>query len=201
MTEVHPRASRPTPVRGAAAALVALIVVTAASAACSSTTSSSAPATTARPRATTSVFEGHLVSSQARMVCSNDARVEMVQALGLKTTAPPEPGWNDRAYTCTYTYAGGVHFVLSVYDLATTAAARTDLDQLGHTLGRTDQAVSFGTAPAFMTPTGNVVVQKDEHVLVVDVSGVPATWLSPPQSRADVAQIVAGVIMGCWTGG
>ncbi len=204
MTEVDPRAgSRATGRRRnmARAAPVVVAVVALVSVACSSTAERSVTPTTTHPPATTSTFEGHLVSSQAQMVCSDEATGEMVQALGLKTTAPPAPGWSDGAYTCTYTYAGGAHFVLSVYDLPTTAAAKAYLDQLGQTLGRTDQAVSFGTAPAFMTPTGNVVVQKDEHVLVVDVAGVPATWLSPPQSRADVAQIVAGVIMGCWTGG
>ena len=81
------------------------------------------------------------------------------------------------------------------------AAARSYLDDLARTLGRTDQAINLGAGQAFLTPTGNAVVQKDEHVLVVDVSGLPATWLNPPQDRAQVATAVASAIMGCWMGG
>ena len=91
--------------------------------------------------------------------------------------------------------------MLSVHDLASTAAAASAFDDLARSLGRTDQAINLGAGQAFLTPTGNAVVQKDEHVLVVDVSGLPATWLTPPQDHAQVAATVATVIMGCWIGG
>jgi hypothetical protein len=170
---------------------------------CSSTAAQSDSATTAPARTTTTIytFEGHTVSSQAHIVCSSDAAGDLVDALAVKTTMTPVPGWSDGAYTCTYTYAGGAHLVLSVRDLASDAAAISAFDALAHTLGRTNQPINLGAGQAFLTPAGNAVVQKDSHVLVVDVSGVPATWLNPPQGRAQVATAVATTIMGCWTEG
>lgn len=172
-------------------------------ASCSSTSARSEPATTvpARTTTTTYTFEGHMVSSQAHIVCSSDARGDLAQALAVKTTTAPVPGWADGAYTCTYTYADGAHFVLAVQDLASKAAAVGAFDGLAHTLGRTNQPINLGAGQAFLTPAGNAVVQKDEHVLVVDVSGVPTSWLNPPQDRAQAATTIATIIMGCWTGG
>ncbi len=191
------RGRRPRTTMAVAMAALAL-------AGCSSTAAQSDATTTAPARTTTTTytFEGHTVSSQAHIVCSSDARGEMATALGVKTSTPPVPGWADGAYTCTYTYADGAHFVLSVKDLASKAAAVSAFDDLAHTLGRTNQPINLGaSSQAFLTPAGNAVVQKDEHILVVDVSGVPASWLNPPNDRAQVATAVATTIMGCWTGG
>ncbi len=182
---------------------VALAAVAVSLAGCSITKSQSDPTPTApaRTATTTYTFEGHPVSTQARLVCSDDARGDLVDALAVKTSVAPVPGWSDGAYTCTYTYGDGAHFVLSVRDLASDAAAVSAFDALAHTLGRTNQPINLGAGQAFLTPAGNAVVQKDSHVLVVDVSGVPTTWLNPPQGHAQVATAIATVIMGCWTGG
>ena len=134
------------------------------------------------------------------MVCQAEAVNDLAKDLFVKTVSTPTPGWSNGSYTCTYTYAGGLHFVLSVRDLGSTKAATAYLDELGRTLGRSDQPIEVGAQAAFITPSGNAVVQKDSHVLVVDVSGLPATWLDPPSDHAQVAQTIAAAIMGCWTG-
>ncbi len=150
---------------------------------------------------TTFTFDGHLVSKQARMVCEPEAISDLARDLAVKTVATPTPGWSNGSYTCTYRYPGGASFVLSVRDLRSTAAAGTYLKGLAATLGRTDQPINLGTEAAFITPTGTAVVQKDHHVLVVDVSGLPPTWLTPPESHSVAAQTIAATIMGCWMGG
>lgn len=184
-------------------AVVAAAVVAVSLAGCSVTQTRSDPTPTApAPTATTTyTFEGHSVSSQAHMVCSDEAQGDLVDALAVKTSVTPVPGWWDGAYTCTYTYGDGAHVVLSVRDVASDAAAVSAFDALARTLGRTNQPINLGAGQAFLTPAGNTVVQKDSHVLVVDVSGVPATWLNPAQGHAQVATAIATVIMGCWTGG
>jgi len=148
---------------------------------------------------TTYTFAGHQVSPQARMVCQPEAVNDLAKDLFVKTATTPTPGWSNGSYTCTYTYPGGAHFVLSVRDLPSTAAASTYRNDLSRTLGNSGQPITLGTEGAFITPSGNAVVQKDKHVLVVDVSGLPATWLTPPAGHAEVAQSIAATILGCWT--
>ena len=53
---------------------------------------------------------------------------------------------------------------------------------------------------AFITAGGGLVVQKDNKVLTVDVSKLPAEFGEPAQSPTAVATSIGGVIMGCWTG-
>jgi len=43
-------------------------------------------------------------------------------------------------------------------------------------------------------------LSEDCKVLLVDISGLPAQFGSPPYTRADIAVKVAPTIMGCWTG-
>ena len=130
---------------------------------------------------TTYRFHGHAVSPQARMVCQPEAVNDLAKDLSVKTTTTPAPGWSNGSCTCTYVYPGGARFVLSVRDLASTTAARTYRTDLLRTLGNSSQNHRPGDrAGAFITLGGNAVVQQDKHVLVVDVSGLPATWLTPP---------------------
>ena len=192
------RRLHPAPIRrdrhvgGAVAAMAVAVLCVAA---CGS--SSAQTQTTA----TTFMFEGHSVSKQARMVCQPEAVSDLARDLGVKTTTTPTPGWLNGSYTCTYRYPGGASFVLSVRDLPSVTAAGTHLKGLAATLGRTDQPINLGTEAAFIAPNGTAVVQKDHHVLVVDVSGLPPTWLSPPESHSVVAQTIAATIMSCWMGG
>ena len=44
------------------------------------------------------------------------------------------------------------------------------------------------------------MVQKDNKVLTIDVSQLPAEFGSEKLKPVDVASAVGGVIMGCWTG-
>jgi hypothetical protein len=166
-----------------------------AGAACSSSGAQSSPPVTYR-------FQDHVISSQARQVCSSEAAGDLAENLSVKPVSAPEPGWDPTtgAYTCTYTYADGAHFVLSVRDLSSTAAANHELTSLAASLGRSKTPLNLGAGTAFITAAGNAVVQKDAHVMVVDVSGLPASWLTPPIDHITASQEIAATIMGCWTG-
>lgn len=80
--------------------------------------------------------------------------------------------------------------------------------------GQKDIAAALGVTPklgklapldgigetAFYTREGSIVARKDFKVLLVDVSGLPATFGDPPAPRASISHIIAAVIMGCWSG-
>lgn len=134
------------------------------------------------------------------MICDPEGVEDITAALQVQTASPPKPGWDGFDYTCTYSYEAGAQIVLKVRDLPNTAAAATYFAGLGRTLGRVDKKVTFGTDGAFATADGSVAVQKDSHVLIVDVAGLPEVWSKPPLPRSDAAGIVASAVMGCWEG-
>jgi len=143
---------------------------------------------------------GQVASPQAKMICADEAVVDVADALLIKTVAKPKASWTGEDFTCTYRYAAGAQIVLKVRDLPSDAAAATYLAGLGRTLHRTSKEITFGTDGAFAVPDGSVAVQKDSHVLFVDVSGLPKSWADPPLKPNEAASIVAAAIMGCWTG-
>ena len=88
---------------------------------------------------------------------------------------------------------------LSVHEAPSIAAARAYYDDLGRKLGRHSAGTTLGQG-TFRTNNGSVVVIKDNKVLLVDVSHIPAKFGSPPLSRDDTALSVAVTVLGCWTG-
>ena len=58
----------------------------------------------------------------------------------------------------------------------------------------------FRSDAAFATPGGDLIARKDDTVLHVDVSRLPAEFGTPRAARSDVAINVAAAIMSCWTG-
>jgi hypothetical protein len=133
----------------------------------------------------------------AAMVCGDDVRGEIGQALGI-ARPPATPTWADPVYTCRYTLPAGT-LVLSVNVAPTKAAAGSYFDGRQHaTPGATPQA-GLGER-SFGTPGGIVAVVKDDMTLTVDASGMPATFGTNQQERADFAYEVASIVLGCWTG-
>lgn len=137
------------------------------------------------------------VSSQ--MVCG-EAKPEIAASLGVKPTQVTTPTWIDDVYSCTYVYPNG-SFTLSVKELNGIANAATYFRTQKTTLGVEPgaKAPTLGQG-AFVSKGGGLVVQKDNKVLTVDVSHLPAQFGTPPQSPTAVAKSIGGVIMGCWTG-
>jgi hypothetical protein len=132
------------------------------------------------------------------MICAEEARKEIAEALGVTVRSPASAAWTAPVYRCTYPLTAG-SLVLSVRELTNAAdtAAYFTAERAAAT-GSTGLP-GLGDA-AFATADGSVYVRKDFKVLKVDVSQLPGSVGAPPISRADAGEVVAQLIMGCWTG-
>ena len=131
------------------------------------------------------------------MVCAHEAVSEIASSIEAKTVVPVRATWNNDLYACRFVYAHGAVMGLSVKELGSTAATTAYYNGLAHSLGKV-RDTSIGGQRAFTTPTGSLVVRKDDKVLLVDVSKLPHVLSRFPRSTD--AQIVAEVIMDCWKG-
>ena len=138
-------------------------------------------------------------STSSKMVCG-EAKADIAASLGVEPTQVSPPTWIDHVYSCTYVYPDG-SFTLSVKEVDGIANAASYFRSLQTTLGVEPgaEAPTLGQG-AFVTRGGGLVVQKDNKVLTVDVSKLPAKFGNPPQTPSAVATSIGGVIMGCWTG-
>jgi hypothetical protein len=140
---------------------------------------------------------GRTPSEIAKMVCAPKAQRELADVLGV-TADVQTPTWISHRYACRYQYPGGT-MVLSVQELSSWPKTLGYFAALGRQMGDTGPLGNLGQG-AFTTSDGSVVVRKDWKVLDVDISGLPSQFGVPPTSRADVADTVADVILGCWAG-
>ena len=174
--------------RGAmAAATVALVAVSAAG--CASTGQSAASTTV-------TVTRSDGPSDAAHIVCTDTARNEITGALGIDTTKPLAPTWSDHTYACRYVFADG-SMLLSVKDLPDAAATTAWFDSLRTAAAGSTPLSGMGDG-AIQEPNGDVVVRKDDAVLVVDVTALPANVGKPVRPRAVAARTVAQTVMICW---
>ena len=132
------------------------------------------------------------------MVCTKEARGEVAGVLGVKPTTVTKPTWVDHLYSCTYQYPSG-SFTVSVKQLADRPTTISYFDELGTTLSRLPDNVPMGDG-AFLTASGSMIVRKDNNVLEVDASKLPAKFSKLKLTPADVASSVAMTILGCWNG-
>jgi len=133
------------------------------------------------------------------MICAHETQTELAAVLGAHTTQPIVPTWSDHLYSCRYTYHNAF-MVLSVKELSNQAEADGYFTSLAHRLGQTQRPQAIARGAFCTTKNLSVVVRKDYKVLLVNISGLPAQFGTPPYSRADIAIKVAATIMGCWTG-
>ena len=166
---------------------------------CSSGRSATSPSGTAvtQPLSATLEVAGPNPSISAKMVCAKEARDEIASSLGIRDTRVSTPTWNNHLYSCTYVYPTG-SVTLSVKELVSLGTTASYFDSLARQFGRADNLNDLGQG-AFIAKNGDAAVRKDSKVLLVDVHATP-THLVPLMSRADVAQAIAVVIMGCWSG-
>ena len=163
---------------------------------CSATAAPAAAPATRTPAPSVST---QVVSAAAQLICSDEAGADIEKSIGISTTQPVTPSFEQQVYSCRYIYDGGT-MVLSVREYADKAATDT-----GWAADRTSAAPAtdlpaIGDA-AFAGPDGSVFVRKDAKVLHVDVSGLPPRFGIPSRTKAGIAQIIAVVIMNCWKEG
>ncbi len=131
------------------------------------------------------------------MVCQVKAAREIQEALG-EAAVVTDRTWADHRYSCDYRYPRGT-IVLSVKELSSWSQTFGYFDALGSKLSRARTLYALGQG-AFQARDGSVVVRKDWKILLVDVTGLPSRFGSPPTSSGGVALTVADVILGCWSG-
>ncbi len=131
------------------------------------------------------------------MVCQNKAQGELAEVLGVQAVVQT-PTWIDHLYSCRYQYPNG-SMVLSVKELSSWAQTKGYFAMLGRQLGDTGKLGNLGQG-AFTTSNGSVVVRKDWKVLLVDITALPPQFGVPPTTKADIADSVSDVILGCWAG-
>jgi len=153
--------------------------------------------TAARTSTTVPLPAGRLPSEISKMVCQPKAQGELAEVLGVKAVVAT-PTWVDHLYTCRYQYPDGT-MVLSIKELSSWPQTKGYYAMLGNQLGNIGPLGNHGQG-AFTTGDGSVVVRKDWKVLLVDISGLPAQFGVPTTSKADVADTVSDVILGCWAG-
>jgi hypothetical protein len=138
------------------------------------------------------------VPATARMICSDDIKAKMRQALRLQTPPVTHDTWIDGTYTCHYSLPMG-QMTLSdqVFPDAAAAAARmatqlADDDSARPLAGLGQQAYGIDR--------GLAVVLKDDQILTVDTTELPERFGVDDQRRTDLAYEVASDVLGCWTG-
>jgi hypothetical protein len=136
-------------------------------------------------------------SAAARMVCAQEARRDIETVLAIKQIPVGRATFANHLYTCTYRLPTGA-LTLSVKDTLNRAGTDAYFATLRQRLGST-RDLDLGEA-SYGTDGGTVVLRKDNDVLQVDATGLPALFGSKHQKRSDVAYEVALVILGCWTG-
>jgi hypothetical protein len=137
-------------------------------------------------------------SASAKMICAPETQTELAAILGVHTAQPVVPTWTGHLYSCKYIYHNAV-MALSVKELSNKTETSAYFTSLAHRLGQTQRLWTLGQG-GFTTKNLSVVVRKDYKVLLVDISGLPARFGTPPHSRRDIALGVAATIMDCWTG-
>jgi hypothetical protein len=143
-------------------------------------------------------YASDLPPAAAQMVCSDELRRELGDALGLAEVPAPTPTWADHVYTCTYPLPTG-RLVLSVSVAPSTAAARSQLEEQRGRLGSTDEEPALGQE-AYSAAPGTVIAGKDNMVLTVDATGLPDGLGATSETRLDLARVVAAAVFSCWTG-
>lgn len=136
--------------------------------------------------------------ASARMICNDDIRGKVEQALHLSALPQVADRWSDGVYTCHYDLPAGP-MTLSVRVLPDRGAAA------GHLAADQERTAAARALPglgerAFGTQDGTAVVLKDNEILTVDATGLPAVFGPDGQRRADFAYEVASDVLGCWTG-
>ncbi|MCU1667975.1 MAG: hypothetical protein JWP40_902 [Blastococcus sp.] len=180
--------------RATRALLVAPLLALAACAA--SSTATSVPTTTAQAHGGEAVAPQ--VPATAKMICSEDIKGKVQQALRLETPPATHDSWVDDVYTCRYSLPMG-EMSLSDRVFPDAGAARAHLAVTRSQDGAAQSLAGLGQQ-AYGSSRGLAVVLKDNQILTVDTTGLPDRFGATDQRRSDLAVEVASDVLGCWTG-
>lgn len=134
----------------------------------------------------------------AQMICDDEIRGEIGDALALAAVPAPQPHWADHVFTCDYALPMG-RLVLSVTVSPSDAAARTALAAMRTALPNAAEEPGLGQQ-AYSDDSGTVVAVKDNMVLRVDPTGLPDDLGTVHEHRIDFARVLAAGVFTCWQG-
>lgn len=138
-------------------------------------------------------------SDAAMMVCGSPPKDALTSILGLDAPPHTVSDWANNTFTCTYHLPAG-NLIISVQEAADQPAALTYFDAM-QALAK--DAVSIkGLAslgfPAYETPNGSAVFQKDNFILHVDATDLPASLGPNNITRNALAYQLSTTILECW---
>ena len=166
--------------------------------AASSPAASTSAASTSAEAAAAAAYASNTPPAAAQMVCSDEIRGEVADALDLTSVPAPTATWADHVYTCTYALPMG-RLVLAVMVSPSTTAASGQLDTMRGQLGASTPEPGLGQQ-AYSAPAGTVLAVKDNMVLRADATGLPDDLGATHQGRLQVARLIAAGVFNCWTG-
>ncbi|MFF1255017.1 hypothetical protein ACFVYC_21320 [Pseudarthrobacter sp. NPDC058329] len=138
-------------------------------------------------------------SEAALMVCGEQPMDRLTAILDLDPDPHTINDWADDTFTCTYHLAEG-DLEISVQEAADKASALKYFDAM-QALAK-DATPITGLAnlgfPAYETADGSAVFQKDNFVLQVDASDLPATLGPDSITRNALAYQLSTTILACW---
>lgn len=138
-------------------------------------------------------------SDAALMVCGDQPMDRLTSILALDSDPHTINNWANSTFTCTYHLDEGA-LDISVQEAATPAAARKYFDArqaLAQDATPIQGLANLGF-PAYETADGSAVFQKDNFVLQVDASDLPAT-LGPENITPNaLAYQLSTTILACW---
>lgn len=138
-------------------------------------------------------------SEAAKMVCGDQPMDRLTSILSLSQKPHTVSNWANSTFTCTYHLAEGA-LVITVQEAPDQAKARTYFD--AKQALATDAAPIKGLAnlgfPAYETAAGSAVFQKDNFVLQVDASALPAAVGRDAITRNALAYQLSTTILACW---
>lgn len=138
-------------------------------------------------------------SDAARMVCGDQPMDRLTSILDLESKPHTVEDWADSTFTCTYHLEEGA-LEISVREAGDEASARTYFDAM-QALAKDAKPVE-GLAnlgfPAYETADGSAVFLKDNFVLHVDASDLPAVLGPESITRNALAYQLSTTILACW---
>ncbi|MET1154909.1 hypothetical protein [Arthrobacter sp.] len=138
-------------------------------------------------------------SDAALMVCGDQPMDRLTSILDLDSKPHTVDNWADSTFTCIYHLAEGA-LEISVREAGDEASARTYFDAM-QALAKDAKPIQ-GLAnlgfPAFETADGSAVFQKDNFVLQVDATDLPATLGPESITRNALAYQLSTTILACW---
>lgn len=138
-------------------------------------------------------------SEAALMVCGSEPMERLTAILHLTHNPHTINSWANSTFTCTYHLDQGA-LKIAVQDAATPAAARTYFDAMRALAAGAKPITGLASLgfPAYETPEGAAVFQKDSFILTVDATELPESNGPDAITRNALAYQLSTTILACW---